>query len=183
MRIPSNEVFQVQVQVWKYRVVAVNSNFFTHSLGDRSGLQADQCGTPTLFFSSHSSVMWAECGCKLSCWKTHWRSWNRCHLRGLKPQCIFALMLPSQKCAWALLTITEPGLNGYFLFFSLSTPCLFLPKKALEYWLVWTKYDSTQCDGPSRMPLRPEKSMMPLDKVNIWLSFGPNHDHNQLWLI
>ncbi len=43
----------------------------TFSIGDRSGLQAGQSSTRTLFLCSQDFVMCAECGFALSCWNMH----------------------------------------------------------------------------------------------------------------
>ncbi len=73
----------------------------TSSIGDRSGLQAGQSSTRTLFLRSQDFVMCAECGFALSCWNMHGRPWKRCLLEGsiLCSKMYFsALMVPSQKC-------------------------------------------------------------------------------------
>ncbi len=54
----------------------------TFSIGDRSGLQAGQSSTRTLFLRSQDFVMCAECGFALSCWNMHGRPWKRCLLEG-----------------------------------------------------------------------------------------------------
>ncbi len=54
----------------------------TFSIGDRSGLQAGQSSTRTLFLCSQDFVMCAECGFALSCWNMHGRPWKRCLLEG-----------------------------------------------------------------------------------------------------
>ncbi len=54
----------------------------TFSIGDRSGLQAGQSSTCTLFLRSQDFVMCAECGFALSCWNMHGRPWKRCLLEG-----------------------------------------------------------------------------------------------------
>ncbi len=46
----------------------------TFSIGDRSGLQAGQSSTCTLFLRSQDFVMCAECGFALSCFKYAWTS-------------------------------------------------------------------------------------------------------------
>ncbi len=43
------------------------------------------------------------------------------------------------------------------------------PKKYLKYWFIWPQYTFPLCDGPSQMPLSPEKSTALLDTVNIGL--------------
>ncbi len=73
----------------------------TFSIGDRSGLQAGQSSTRTLFLRSQDFVMCAECGFSLSCWNMHGRPWKRCLLEGSilcsKISMYFsALMVPSQ---------------------------------------------------------------------------------------
>ncbi len=75
----------------------------TFSIGDRSGLQAGQSSTRTLFLRSQDFVMCAECGFALSCWNMHGRPWKRCLLEGSilcsKISMYFsALIVPSQKC-------------------------------------------------------------------------------------
>ncbi len=93
----------------------------TFSIGDRSGLQAGQSSTRTLFLRSQDFVMCAECGFALSCWNMHGRPWKRCLLEGSilcsKISMYFsALMVPSQKCKLPLPraltqphTMTDPG--------------------------------------------------------------------------
>ncbi len=93
----------------------------TFSIGDRSGLQAGQSSTRTLFLRSQDFVMCAECGFALSCWNMHGCPWKRCLLEGSilcsKISMYFsALMVPSQKCKLPLPraltqphTMTDPG--------------------------------------------------------------------------
>ncbi len=82
--------------------------------GDRSGLQAGQSSTRTLFLRSQDFVMCAECGFALSCWNMHGRPWKRCLLEGSilcsKISMYFsALMVPSQKCKLPLpRALTQP---------------------------------------------------------------------------
>ncbi len=87
----------------------------TFSIGDRSGLQAGQSSTRTLFLRSQDFVMCAECGFALSCWNMHGRPWKRCLLEG-NILYFSALMVPSQKCKLPLPraltqphTMTDPG--------------------------------------------------------------------------
>ncbi len=86
----------------------------TFSIGDRSGLQAGQSSTRTLFLRSQDFVMCAECGFALSCWNMHGRPWKRCLLEGSilcsKISMYFsALMVPSQKCKLPLpRALTQP---------------------------------------------------------------------------
>ncbi len=51
------------------------------SIGERSGLQAEQFSTWTLL-RSHAVVIAAVCGFALSCWNTKGLPWNRRHLEG-----------------------------------------------------------------------------------------------------
>ncbi len=86
----------------------------TFSIGDRSGLQAGQSSTRTLFLRSQDFVMCAECGFALSCWNMHGRPWKRCLLEVSilcsKISMYFsALMVPSQKCKLPLpRALTQP---------------------------------------------------------------------------
>ncbi len=86
----------------------------TFSIGDRSGLQAGQSSTRTLFLRSQDFVMCAECGFALSCWNMHGRPWKRCLLEGSilcsKISMYFsALMVLSQKCKLPLpRALTQP---------------------------------------------------------------------------
>ncbi len=120
----------------------------TFSIGDRSGLQAGQSSTRTLFLRSQDFVMCAECGFALSCWNMHGRPWKRCLLEGSilcsKISMYFsALMVPSQKCKLPLPraltqphTMTDPGfwtcllVTVWMILFFLvrSTRHPFLPK-------------------------------------------------------
>ncbi len=75
----------------------------TFSIGDRSGLQAGQSSTRTLFLRSQGFVMCAECGFALSCWNMRGCPWKRGLLEGSilcsKISMYFsASMVPSQKC-------------------------------------------------------------------------------------
>ncbi len=120
----------------------------TFSIGDRSGLQAGQSSTRTLFLRSQDFVMCAECGFALSCWNMHGRPWKRCLLEGSilcsKISMYFsALMVPSQKCKLPLPraltqphTMTDPGfwtvagnsLDDPFLLWVQEHTATFLPK-------------------------------------------------------
>ncbi len=162
----------------------------TFSIGDRSGLQAGQSSTRTLFLRSQDFVMCAECGFALSCWNMHGRPWKRCLLEGSilcsKISMYFsALMVPSQKCKLPLpRALTQPHTMTWLLDLLLVTVWMILfffgpehtasipPKKYLKYWFIWPQYTFPLCDGPSQMPPSPEKSMTLLDTVNIGLPFG-----------
>ncbi len=164
----------------------------TFSIGDRSGLQAGQSSTRTLFLRSQDFVMCAECGFALSCWNMHGRPWKRCLLEGSilcsKISMYFsALMVPSQKCKLPLPraltqphTMTGPWLLDLLLvtvwmilfFFGPEHTASIPPKKYLKYWFIWPQYTFPLCDGPSQMPPSPEKSTALLDTVNIGLPFG-----------
>ncbi len=124
--------------------------------GDRSGLQAGQSSTRTLFLRSQDFVMCAECGLALSCWNMHGRPWKRCLLEGSilcsKISMYFsALMVPSQKCKLPLPraltqphTMTDPAF-GLVAGNSLDDPFLLWSgahgvhssKKYLKYWFIW----------------------------------------------
>ncbi len=163
----------------------------TFSIGDRSGLQAGQSSTRTLFLRSQDFVMCAECSFALSCWNMHGRPWKRCLLEGSilcsKISMYFsALMVPSQKCKLPLPraltqphTMTDPGFwlllvtVWMILFFFGPEHTASIPlKKYLKYWFIWPQYTFPLCDGPSQMPPSPEKSTALLDTVNIGLPFG-----------
>ncbi len=158
----------------------------TFSIGDRSGLQAGQSSTRTLFLRSQDFVMCAECGFALSCWNMHGRPWKRCLLEGSilcsKISMYFsALMVPSQKCKLPLpRALTQPWLLDLLLvtvwmilfFFGPEHTASIPPKKYLKYWFIWPQYTFPLCDGPSQMPPSPEKSTALLDTVNIGLPFG-----------
>ncbi len=164
----------------------------TFSIGDRSGLQAGQSSTRTLFLRSQDFVMCAECGFALSCWNMHGRPWKRCLLEGSilcsKISMYFsALVVPSQKCKLPLpraLNTTPYHDRPWLLDLLLVTVWMILfffgpehtasipPKKYLKYWFIWPQYTFPLCDGPSQMPPSPEKSTALLDTVNIGLPFG-----------
>ncbi len=163
----------------------------TFSIGDRSGLQAGQSSTRTLFLRSQDFVMCAECGFALSCWNMHGRPWKRCLLEGSilcsKISMYFsALMVPSQKCKLPLpRALTTPYHDRPWLldlllvtvwmilfFFGPEHTASIPPKKYLKYWFIWPQYTFPLCDGPSQMPPSPEKSTALLDTVNIGLPFG-----------
>ncbi len=164
----------------------------TFSIGDRSGLQAGQSSTRTLFLRSQDFVMCAECGFALSCWNMHGRPWKRCLLEGSilcsKISMYFsALMVPSQKCKLPLpRALTQPPYHDrpwlldlllvtvwmILFFFGPEHTASIPPKKYLKYWFIWPQYTFPLCDGPSQMPPSPEKSTPLLDTVNIGLPFG-----------
>ncbi len=166
----------------------------TFSIGDRSGLQAGQSSTRTLFLRSQDFVMCAECGFALSCWNMHGRPWKRCLLEGSilcsKISMYFsALMVPSQKCKLPLpRALTQQFAKGHdrpwlldlllvtvwmiLFFFGPEHTASIPPKKYLKYWFIWPQYTFPLCDGPSQMPPSPEKSTVLLDTVNIGLPFG-----------
>ncbi len=159
----------------------------TFSIGDRSGLQAGQSSTRTLFLRSQDFVMCAECGFALSCWNMHGRPWKRCLLEGSilcsKISMSFsALMVP---VTFAKGTDTTPYHDRPWLldlllvtvwmilfFFGPEHTASIPPKKYLKYWFIWPQYTFPLCDGPSQMPPSPEKSTALLDTVNIGLPFG-----------
>ncbi len=159
----------------------------TFSIGDRSGLQAGQSSTRTLFLRSQDFVMCAECGFALSCWNMHGRPWKRCLLEGSilcsKISMYFsALMVPSKKCKgtdttpyhdrpW-LLDLLLVTVWMILFFFGPEHTASIPPKKYLKYWFIWPQYTFPLCDGPSQMPPSPEKSTALLDTVNIGLPFG-----------
>ncbi len=162
----------------------------TFSIGDRSGLQAGQSSTRTLFLRSQDFVMCAECGFALSCWNMHGRPWKICLLEGSilcsKISMYFsALMVPEVQVTFAKGTDTtpyhdRPWLLDLFLvtvwmilfFFGPEHTASIPPKKYLKYWFIWPQYTFPLCDGPSQMPPSPEKSTVLLDTVNIGLPFG-----------
>ncbi len=126
----------------------------TFSIGDRSGLQAGQSSTRTLFLRSQDFVMCAECGFALSCWNMHGRPWKRCLLEGS--------ILCSKISMYSMI----------LFFFGPEHTASIPPKKYLKYWFIWPQYTFPLCDGPSQMPPSPEKSTALLDTVNIGLPFG-----------
>ncbi len=164
----------------------------TFSIGDRSGLQAGQSSTRTLFLRSQDFVMCAECGFALSCWNMHGRPWKRCLLEGSilcsKISMYFsALMVPSHKCKLPLpRALTQPHTSDrpwlldlllvtvwmILFFFGPEHTASIPPKEYLKYWFIWPQYTFPLCDGPSQMPPSPEKSTALLDTVNIGLPFG-----------
>ncbi len=152
----------------------------TFSIGDRSGLQAGQSSTRTLFLRSQDFVMCAECGFALSCWNMHGRPWKRCLLEGSilcsKISMYFsALMVPSQKCklplprALAFGLVAGNSLDDPFLLWSRAHG-VHSSQKIPEILIHLTTVH--MCDGPSQMPPSPEKSTALLDTVNIGLPFG-----------
>ncbi len=167
----------------------------TFSIGDRSGLQAGQSSTRTLFFRSQDFVMCAECSFALSCWNMHGRPWKRClHLHAKRqhivPQNLYVLFsingaITEVQVTFAKGTDTTPYHDRPWLldlllvtvwmilfFFGPEHTASIPPKKYLKYWFIWPQYTFPLCDGPSQMPPSPEKSTALLDTVNIGLPFG-----------
>ncbi len=163
----------------------------TFSIGDRSGLQAGQSSTRTLFLRSQDFVMCAECGFALSCWNMHGRPWKRCLLEGSilcsKIYVLFSIngAITEVQVTFAKGTDTTPYHDRPWLldlllvtvwmilfFFGPEHTASIPPKKYLKYWFIWPQYTFPLCDGPSQMPPSPEKSTALLDTVNIGLPFG-----------
>ncbi len=163
----------------------------TFSIGDRSGLQAGQSSTRTLFLRSQDFVMCAECGFALSCWNMHGRPWKRCLLEGSilcsKISMYFSALgaitevqvtfdkgtdtTPYHDRPW-LLDLLLVTVWMILFFFGPEHTASIPPKKYLKYWFIWPQYTFPLCDGPSQMPPSPEKSTALLDTVNIGLPFG-----------
>ncbi len=174
----------------------------TFSIGDRSGLQAGQASTRTLFLRSQDFVMCAECGFALSCWNMHGRPWKRCLLEGSilcsKISMYFsALMVPSQKCKLPLpRALTQPPYHDrpwlldlllvtvwmILFFFGPEHTASIPPKKYLKYWFIWPQYTFPLCDGHPRLPPSPEKSTALLDTVNIGLPLAQYSFNWHLWM-
>ncbi len=164
----------------------------TFSIGDRSGLQAGQSSTRTLFLRSQDFVMCAECGFALSCWNMHGRPWKRCLLEGSilcsKISMYFSALMGAiteVQVTFAKGTDTTPYHDRPWLldlllvtvwmilfFFGPEHTASIPPKTYLKYWFIWPQYTFPLCDGPSQMPPSPEKSTALLDTVNIGLPFG-----------
>ncbi len=164
----------------------------TFSIGDRSGLQAGQSSTRTLFLRSQDFVMCAECGFALSCWNMHGRPWKRCLLEGSilcsKISMYFSAIngaITEVQVTFAKGTDTTPYHDRPWLldlllvtvwmilfFFGPEHTASIPPKKYLKYWFIWPQYTFPLCDDPSQMPPSPEKSTALLDTVNIGLPFG-----------
>ncbi len=163
----------------------------TFSIGDRSGLQAGQSSTRTLFLRSQDFVMCAECGFALSWWNMHGHPWKRCLLEGSilcsKISMYFSALMvhhrsasylcqghwhnPYHDRAW-LLDLLLVTVWMILFFFGPEHTASIPPKKYLKYWFIWPQYTFPLCDGPSQMPPSPEKSTALLDTVNIGLPFG-----------
>ncbi len=148
----------------------------TFSIGDRSGLQAGQSSTRTLFLRSQDFVMCCRCGFALSCWNMHGRPWKRCLLEGSilcsKISMYFsALMVPSQKCKLPLpRALTQPPYHDrpWLLDLLLVTVWMILSslvgahgvhssQKIPEYWFIWPQYTFPLCDGPSQNASEPRE--------------------------
>ncbi len=163
----------------------------TFSIGDRSGLQAGQSSTRTLFLRSQDFVMCAECGFALSCWNMHGRPWKmsswRQHIVLQNLYVLFSIngAITEVQVTFAKGTDTTPYHDRPWLldlllvtvwmilfFFGPEHTASIPPKKYLKYWFIWPQYTFPLCDGPSQMPPSPEKSTALLDTVNIGLPFG-----------
>ncbi len=164
----------------------------TFSIGDRSGLQAGQSSTRTLFLRSQDFVMCAECGfCivllkyawtsleKMSSWRQHIVLQNLYVLFSIngaitEVQVTFAKgtdTTPYHDRPW-LLDLLLVTVWMILFFFGPEHTASIPPKKYLKYWFIWPHYMFPRCDGPSQMPPSPEKSTALLDTVNIGLPFG-----------
>ncbi len=161
----------------------------TFSIGDRSGLQAGQSSTRTLFLRSQDFVMCAECGLhvllnmhdvlKMSSWRQHIVLQNLYVLFSVngaitEVQVTFAKgtdTTPYHDRPW-LLDLLLVTVWMILFFFGPEHTASIPPKKYLKYWFIWPQYTFPLCDGPSQMPPSPEKSTALLDTVNIGLPFG-----------
>ncbi len=163
----------------------------TFSIGDRSGLQAGQSSTRTLFLRSQDFVMCAECGLhclveyawtsleKMSSWRQHIVLQNlyvTFSINGAitEVQVTFAKgtdTTPYHDRPW-LLDLLLVTVWMILFFFGPEHTASIPPKKYLKYWFIWPQYTFPLCDGPSQMPPSPEKSTALLDTVNIGLPFG-----------
>ncbi len=164
----------------------------TFSIGDRSGLQAGQSSTRTLFLRSQDFVMCAECGFALSLLKYAWTSlekmssWRQ-HIVLQNLYVLFSIngTITEEQVTFAKGTDTTPYHDRPWLldlllvtvwmilfFFGPEHTASIPPKKYLKYWFIWPQYTFPLCDGPSQMPPSPEKSTALLDTVNIGLPFG-----------
>ncbi len=141
----------------------------TFSIGDRSGLQAGQSSTRTLFLRSQDfcnvcrmwfcivllKYAWTSLE-KMSSWRQH-----------IVLQNLYVLFSINGAITEVLVTVWM-----ILFFFGLEHTASIPPKKYLKYWFIWPQYTFPLCDGPSQMPLSPEKSTALLDTVNIGLPFG-----------
>ncbi len=163
----------------------------TFSIGDRSGLQAGQSSTRTLFLRSQDFVMCAECGFafllkyawtsleKMSSWRQHIVLQNLYVLFSIngaitEVQVTFAKgtdTTPYHDRPW-LLDLLLVTVWMILFFFGPEHTASIPPKKYLKYWFIWPQNTFPLCDGPSQMPPSPEKSTALLDTVNIGLPFG-----------
>ncbi len=164
----------------------------TFSIGDRSGLQAGQSSTRTLFLRSQDFVMcgrmwfcivllkyaWTSLE-KMSSWRQHIVLQNLYVLFSIngaitEVQVTFAKgtdTTPYHDRPW-LLDLLLVTVWMILFFFGPEHTASIPPKKYLKYWFIWPQYTFPLCDGPSQMPPSPEKSTALLDTVNIGLPFG-----------
>ncbi len=164
----------------------------TFSIGDRSGLQAGQSSTRTLFPPQPGlcnvcrmwfcivllKYAWTSLE-KMSSWRQHIVLQNLYVLFSIngaitEVQVTFAKgtdTTPYHDRPW-LLDLLLVTVWMILFFFGPEHTASIPPKKYLKYWFIWPQYTFPLCDGPSQMPPSPEKSTALLDTVNIGLPFG-----------
>ena len=77
--IKVSSCWRVRGYLWSIFHLMMHQMF---SIGERSGLPADQFSSLTLLWRSHAVVIAAVCGFALSCWNTQGLPWNRRCLEG-----------------------------------------------------------------------------------------------------
>ncbi len=164
----------------------------TFSIGDRSGLQAGQSSTRTLFLRRPGLCnvcrMWFCIVLLKYAWTSleNMSSWRQ-HIVLQNLYVLFSIngAITEVQVTFAKGTDTTPYHDRPWLldlllvtvwmilfFFGPEHTASIPPKKYLKYWFIWPQYTFPLCDGPSQMPPSPEKSTALLDTVNIWLPFG-----------
>ncbi len=156
----------------------------TFSIGDRSGLQAGQSSTRTLFVGPGLCNVCRMWFCivllkyawmsleKMSSWRQRIVLQNLYVLFSIngaitEVQVTFAKgtdTTPYHDRPW-LLDLLLVTVWMILFFFGLEHTASIPPKKYLKYWFIWPQYTFPLCDGPSQMPPSPEKSTALLDTV------------------
>ncbi len=132
----------------------------TFSIGDRSGLQAGQSSTRTLFLRSQDFVMCAECGFALSCWNMHMKYEILQHIVLQNLYVLFSIngAITEVQVTFAKGTDTTPYHDRPWLldlllvtvwmilfFFGPEHTASIPPKKYLKYWFIWPQYTFPLC--------------------------------------
>ncbi len=112
------------------------------SVGERSGLQADQFSTRTLLIGSHAVVIAAVCGLALSSRNTQGLPWNRHHVEG-STCCsktfvyLSAFIVPSKTCKLPLPYAPCPLRRDFYSFLNLLMMLCTVDDEICKAFAIW----------------------------------------------